>query len=33
MWSDIVDNAHGFAEKRRAFILKAHAARTAAVQA
>ena len=23
MWSDIVDDAHGFAEKRRAFILRA----------
>ena len=33
MWSDIVDNAHGFAEKRRAFILRQHAARTAAAQA
>ena len=30
MWSDIVDDAHGFAEKRRAFILKQRAARSAA---
>ena len=30
MWSDIVDDAHGFAENRRAFIHKQHAARTAA---
>ena len=33
MWSDIVDDAHGFAESRRGFILKQHAARTAAAQA
>ncbi len=30
MWSDIVDDAHGFAEKRRTFILKQRAARSAA---
>ena len=33
MWSDIVDDAHGFAEKRRAFILKQHAGSTTAAQA
>ena len=30
MWSDIFDDAHGFAEKRRAFILKQPVARSAA---
>jgi putative two-component system protein, hydrogenase maturation factor HypX/HoxX len=32
MWSDIVDDAHGFAEKRRAFILKQRAGSAAAAQ-
>jgi putative two-component system hydrogenase maturation factor HypX/HoxX len=33
MWSDIVDDAHGFAEKRRAFIFKQRSGSPAAVQA
>jgi putative two-component system protein, hydrogenase maturation factor HypX/HoxX len=33
MWSDIFHDAHGFAEKRRAFILKQHARSTSAAQA
>jgi putative two-component system hydrogenase maturation factor HypX/HoxX len=32
MWSDIVDDAHGFSEKRRAFILKQRAGSPAAAQ-